>query len=91
LRTGNSTISLASHSFVFNDHDLAAATAFRVEFELIVDAFRASLHTNHHDTFSIDGLDAYGIDGLELQIDGVSSNPATAARRSLPKRHSGAC
>ncbi len=63
--------------FIINDHDPNAEKILITEFQKVADAFKGSLHTNHAGAFSVDGLDVHGITGVQLQIDGVSSNPAT--------------
>jgi phospholipase/lecithinase/hemolysin len=59
--------------FIINDQNAAAEAALIAEFNTVADAYRASLHTNHHGTFSVDGLNIQGISGLELQIDSVNA------------------
>jgi phospholipase/lecithinase/hemolysin len=62
--------------FIINNQNAASASALTAEFQLVVAAFNASLKTNQHGTFSIDGLDVHGISGVQLQMDSVNaSNP----------------
>jgi phospholipase/lecithinase/hemolysin len=63
--------------FIINDQNATSKAALVAEFQKVADAFSASLQTNHAGTFTVDGLDIQNIDGLQLQIDSVSSNPAT--------------
>ena len=60
--------------FIINDQNPLAEQALMTEFQHIVDAFNASMHTNHHGDFTVDGLDMHGITGLQLQIDSVDAN-----------------
>jgi phospholipase/lecithinase/hemolysin len=63
--------------FIINDHDLMANKALVEEFNVVANAYTDSLKTNHAGTFTVNGLDIHNIDGVQLQIDGVSSDPAT--------------
>ena len=65
---GNTTL-----RFVINDQNVASEQALITEFQRVVGAFNASLTTNHHGTFTIDGLDVQGISGVQLQIDSVDA------------------
>ena len=57
--------------FIINDQNPASEQVLLTEFKQVVSAYNASLATNHHGTFSVDGLDVQGITGIQLQIDSV--------------------
>jgi RTX calcium-binding nonapeptide repeat (4 copies) len=59
--------------FIFNDQNADSAAALSAEFQTIVDAFNASMLTNHFGTFTVNGLDVHGITGLQLQLDSVNT------------------
>lgn len=59
--------------FIINDQNPLAEQGLITEFQHIVDAYNASLLTNHHGTFSVDGLNVQGITGLQLQLDSVDT------------------
>ncbi len=63
--------------FIINDQNPLAEAGLIAEFQKVAAAFKASLCSNHAGTFSVDGLDVYRISGVQLQIDSVSTNPAT--------------
>jgi len=67
----------ATLKFIINDQNPTAENALIAEFQKIVSAFNAAANDHHAGSFQIDGLQATGITGLELQIDSVSSDPRT--------------
>jgi phosphodiesterase/alkaline phosphatase D-like protein/phospholipase/lecithinase/hemolysin len=67
----------ATLEFIINDQHPAAENALIAEFQKIVSAFNAAANDHHAGSFQINGLQATGISGLELQIDSVSSDPHT--------------
>jgi hypothetical protein len=67
----------ATLKFIINDQNPTAENALIAEFQKIVSAFNAAANDHHAGSFQIDGLQATGITGLELQIDSVSSDPQT--------------
>jgi len=67
----------ATLKFIINDQNRTAENALIAEFQKIVSAFKAASNDHHAGSFQIDGLQATGITGLELQIDSVSSDPRT--------------
>jgi phospholipase/lecithinase/hemolysin len=67
----------ATLRFIINDQNPTVENALIAEFQQIVSAFNAAATDHHAGSFQIDGLQATGITGLELQIDSVSANPQT--------------
>jgi hypothetical protein len=63
--------------FIINDQNPSAEGVLAAEFKSVESAFDASLATSQPGTFQIDGLHAFGIDSVQLQVDGVSNNPNT--------------
>jgi phospholipase/lecithinase/hemolysin len=62
---------------VINDQIPSVMDALVNEFQYVAGAFEASMMTQHPGTFQVDGLNVSGIDGLQLQVDSVSTNPNT--------------
>lgn len=60
--------------FIINDQNPAAEQALITEFNTVVAAYKASLHTNHYGTFTVDGITATGITGIQLQVDSVDAH-----------------
>jgi Ca2+-binding RTX toxin-like protein len=60
--------------FIVNDQAPATESAFINEFQRIAQAFDC---VGPGGSFRIDGLDVTGIERLELQVDSVSTDPAT--------------
>ena len=63
--------------FIINDQIPGAEQALMAEFHQVQAAFDASVAAHHPGTFQVDGLDVTGIDQLQLQVDSVSTDPAT--------------
>jgi phospholipase/lecithinase/hemolysin len=63
--------------FIINDQIPDAEQALMAEFHQVQLAFDASVAAHHPGTFQVDGLDVTGIDQLQLQVDSVSTDPAT--------------
>jgi Ca2+-binding RTX toxin-like protein len=63
--------------FIVNDQIPESAQALMSEFQEVEAAFDASAAQHHRGTFQVDGLNVTGIDGLQLQVDSVSTDPAT--------------
>ncbi|KAA5610275.1 SGNH/GDSL hydrolase family protein [Rhodovastum atsumiense] len=64
--------------FIVSDRVPAAEQALAAEFRRIARAFDATRATGAH--VRLDGLDISGIERLELQVDSVSTDPATPYR-----------
>jgi phospholipase/lecithinase/hemolysin len=63
--------------FIINDQNLGTENALIAEFHKIETAFDQAARHGHAGSFDIDGLHVSGIEHIELQIDGVSTNPNT--------------
>jgi Ca2+-binding RTX toxin-like protein len=63
--------------FIINDQIPSAAEALMTEFQHVEAAFDASFAQHHGGTFQVDGLNVSGISGVQLQVDSVSTDPAT--------------
>ncbi|MBV9974482.1 MAG: hypothetical protein JO105_03715 [Hyphomicrobiales bacterium] len=69
---GNNTL-----RFIINDQSQSTEQALVNDFMNIETAFDNSVAAHHPGTFSAGGLNVSGIDAVQLQVDGVSNNPAT--------------
>ncbi len=63
--------------FIINDQSSSAEGVLMAEFKEVDAAFDASIANHQAGTFQVDGLSVSGIDGVQLQVDGVSNNPNT--------------
>jgi phosphodiesterase/alkaline phosphatase D-like protein/phospholipase/lecithinase/hemolysin len=67
----------ATLRFIINDQNPVAEHALIAEFDKVVSAFNAAATDHHAGSFEVDGLNATGITGLELQTDSVSTDAHT--------------